>query len=183
MMRSIRLGTVGNTLTRLYHSNLSSALHEVSSHFECWMIDLECFTTNRISVIIRPAPKGAGRTTPEQPGHDSYYHTKLAHSRRIALTEPRWHPSCSWKSREHCHPLCIIALSRLVLNGWHKLTSWIWCLCLKLFNPCFWLVFDPKWVVVNDLNSCWSSTSLCGTPHLVTRTYRMSKWSNPRRDQ
>ena len=34
----------------------------------------------------------------------------------------------------------------------------------------FWLVFDPKWSVVNDYNSAWSSTSLCCTPTLATRS-------------
>ena len=63
-------------------------------------------------VIIRPAPEGAGRTTPEQTGHYSHYNTKLTNSRyfhgnlhRIALTELPSRPSCSWKSSEHCHPL------------------------------------------------------------------------------
>ena len=32
-------------------------------------------------VIIRPAPEGAGRTTPEQTGHYSHYNTKLTNSR------------------------------------------------------------------------------------------------------
>ena len=65
------------------------------------------------SVIIRPAPEGAGRTTPEQTGHYSHYYTKLTNSRyfhgnsyRIALIEPPSRPSCSWKSSEHCHPRC-----------------------------------------------------------------------------
>ena len=62
-------------------------------------------------VIIRPAPGGAGRTTPEQTGHYSNYNTKLTNSRylhgnshHIALTEPQSSPSCSWKFSEHCHP-------------------------------------------------------------------------------
>ena len=64
-------------------------------------------------VIIRPAPEGAGQTTPEQTCHYSHYNTKLTNSRyfhgnlhRKALTEPQSRPSCSWKSSEHCHPLC-----------------------------------------------------------------------------
>ena len=74
------------------------------------------------NVIICPAPKGAGWTTPEQTGHYSHYNTKLTHSPyfhgysyRIALTEPPSRPSCSWKSSEHCHPLCtwINAIARL----------------------------------------------------------------------
>ena len=66
-----------------------------------------------VDVIIRPAPEGAGRTTPEQTGHYSHYNTKLTNSRyfrgnsyRIALGEPPSRPSCSWKFSEHCHPLC-----------------------------------------------------------------------------
>ena len=76
-------------------------------------------------VIIRPAPEGAGRTTPEQTGHYSHYNTKLTNSQyfhgnshRIALTEPQSRPSCSWKSSEHCHPLCtsMKAIARIVLK-------------------------------------------------------------------
>ena len=64
-------------------------------------------------VIIRPAPDGAGRTTSQQTGHYSYYNVKLTNSPyfhgnayRIVLTEPLSRPSCSWKSSEHCQPLC-----------------------------------------------------------------------------
>ena len=85
-------------------------------------------------VIIRPAPEGAGRTTPEQTGHYSHCNTKLTNSRyfhgnayRIALTEPPSWPSCTWKSSEHCHPLCteIKAIARILLNEGHKLACWI----------------------------------------------------------
>ena len=38
-------------------------------------------------------------------------------------------------------------------------------------QPMCWFVLDPKWAAVNDLNSVWNSTSLCGTPKLATRSY------------
>ena len=77
------------------------------------------------NVIIRPAPEDAGRTTPEQTGHDSNHNTKLANSRyfhgnpcRIALTEPPPLSSCYKKSSDHCQPLCIWinAFAWIVLN-------------------------------------------------------------------
>ena len=41
-----------------------------------------------------------------------------------------------------------------------------------------WFVFDPKGAAVNELNSVWSSTSLCvtpvGTPNLTTRSYSVT---------
>ena len=95
--------------------------------------------------IIRLAPEGAGRTTPEQTGHYSHYNTKLTNSRcfpgnsyRIALSEPQSWPSCSCRSSEHCHPLCtqIKAIARIVLNEGHKLTCLIRCMCLQVFSPC-----------------------------------------------
>ena len=85
-------------------------------------------------VIIRPAPQSAGRTTPEQTGHYSHYNTKLTNSQyfhrnsyHIALTESQSRTSCSWKSSEHCHPLCTLikAIARIVLNKGHKLTAWL----------------------------------------------------------
>ena len=96
-------------------------------------------------VIIHPAPEGAGRTTPEQTGHYSHYNKKLSNlpyfhgnSYRIALTKPPSRPSCSWKSSEHCHPLCtkIKAIAQIVLNEGHKLTCWIRCMCLQVFSLC-----------------------------------------------
>ena len=70
------------------------------------MMQSEPERSKGFDVIIRPAPEGAGRTTPEQTGHYSHYNTELANSQylhRIALIEP---PFSSWKSSEHCHPLC-----------------------------------------------------------------------------
>ena len=46
-----------------------------------------------------------------------------------------------------------------------------------------WFVFDPKWAAVNDLNSVWSSTSLCGTPVGIPNPLHeamTSQWSNLR---
>ena len=46
-----------------------------------------------------------------------------------------------------------------------------------------WFVFDPKWAAVNDLNSVWSSPSLCGTPvgrPNPLREAMTSQWSNLR---
>ena len=47
----------------------------------------------------------------------------------------------------------------------------------------YWFVFDPKWAAVNDLNSVWSSTSLCGTPVGTPNPLRVamtSQWSSLR---
>ena len=104
-------------------------------------------------------------------------------SYRIALTEPPSRPSCSWKSIEHCHPLCtwIKAIARIVLNEGHKLTCWIWCMCLQVFNPCVDLCLIPNELLLND--SVWSSTSLCGTPVDTPNPLReamTSQWSNLR---
>ena len=44
-----------------------------------------------------------------------------------------------------------------------------------------WFVFDAKWAAVNDLNSVWSSTSLCGTSVGTPNPLReamTSQWSN-----
>ena len=104
-------------------------------------------------VIFRPAPEGAGRTTPEQTGHYSHYNTKLTNARyfhgnsyRVALTEPQSRPSCSWKSSEHCYPLCtyIKAIARIVPNEGHKLTCLIRCMCLQVFSPCVDLCLIPN---------------------------------------
>ena len=50
---------------------------------------------------------------PREQGEWCSQNTKLPNLRhfygnlyRIALTEPQSRPSCSWKSSEHCHPLC-----------------------------------------------------------------------------
>ena len=76
--------------------------------------------------ITREQGEGAGQTTPEQTGHYFHYDTKLANSRyfhgnscRIPLTELLSQPSCSWKSREYCHPFCIEinAIAWILLNG------------------------------------------------------------------
>ena len=67
-------------------------------------------------VIIRPAPEGDGRTTPEQTGQYSHYNTKLAIFSHITLTVPPSRPSCSWNSREHCHLLCIW-INAIARNG------------------------------------------------------------------
>ena len=50
-------------------------------------------------------------------------------------------------------------------------------------QPMCWFVFDHKWVAANDLNSVWSSTSLCGTPVGTPNPLRKavtSQWSNQR---
>ena len=108
---------------------------------------------SRFDAIIRPSPDGAGQTTPGQPGHYSLHNTKLANARyshgnscRIALIEPPAQLSCYWKSREHCHPFFIwlIAIARNMLNEGYKLTSWIWCICLQLLNPCLGFCFLPN---------------------------------------
>ena len=44
-----------------------------------------------------------------------------------------------------------------------------------------WFVFDAKWAAVNDLNSDWSSTSLCSTSVVTPNPLReamTSQWSN-----
>ena len=129
--------------------------------------------TRAYDVIIRPAPEGAGRTIPPQPGHYSHYNTKLTNSRyfhrnsyRIALIESPSRSSCSWKSSEHFHPT--------LLDLMHVPPS--------LQSVC-WFVFDPKWAAVNDLNSVCSSTTLCGTPVGTPnplREAKTSQWSNLR---
>ena len=114
--------------------------------------------SKHLDVIIHPAPEGAGRTTPEQTGHSSHYNTKLTNvpychgnSNRIALTEPPSRPSCSWKSSEHCHPLCtwINAIASIVLNEGHKLTCWIWCMFLQVLI-CVWSQMNcSEWVKIS----------------------------------
>ena len=45
------------------------------------------------------------------------------------------------------------------------------------------VIIDPKWAAVNNLNSVWSSTSLCGTPVGTPNPLReamTSQWSNLR---
>ena len=68
----------------------------------------ECFWRNH-----SPCSRGCWTNNTRADGHYSHYNTKLTNSRyfhgnshRIALTEPQSRPSCSWKSSEHCHPLC-----------------------------------------------------------------------------
>ena len=77
-------------------------------------------------VVIRPAPEGAGRTTPEQTGHYSHYNAKLANSLymyihgnscRIALTKPP-RPSCSWKSSGIVNPFVINKCNRKDCTKW-----------------------------------------------------------------
>ena len=44
-----------------------------------------------------------------------------------------------------------------------------------------WFVFDAKWAAANDLNSDWSSTSLCSTSVVTPNPLReamTSQWSN-----
>ena len=97
-----------------------------------------------VDVIIRPAPAGAGQTTPEQTGHYSHYNTKLANSWYFHRHRARL--SCSSKSSEHCHPLCVWtnAIAQIVLNEGHKLIWWIWRMSLQLFNPYVGLCLIPN---------------------------------------
>ena len=59
-------------------------------------------------------------------------------------------------------------MALIVSNEGHNLTCWVCCMCVP--SMC-WSVCDPKWVVVNDLNSIWSSTSLCCISNFATWSY------------
>ena len=37
-----------------------------------------------------------------------------------------------------------------------------------------WFMSYPKWDTVKEINSVWSSTSLCGTPNLAARSYAVT---------
>ena len=88
---------------------------------------------------------------------------------------PLWHETRKFaifsKNLFRATWLSLNVMARIVLNEGHKIIFRIWRMRLNLFNPRIWLMFDPKWAAVNDLNSVWSSTSLCGTPNHVTRSY------------
>ena len=92
-----------------------------------------------------------------------YFHRN---SYRIALSVPPLRPSCSWKSSEHCHPLCtwIKAITWILLNKINWPAGFDVCASVLSVQSVCWFVFDPRWAADNDLHSVWSSTSLCGTP-------------------
>ena len=84
---------------------------------------------------------------------------------------------------EHCHHLCtwINGVARIVLTEGHYLTCGIWCMCLPRVQCVCWFVFNPNWAAVNDLNSVWRSTLLCGTPVGTPNPLRepmTSQWSD-----
>ena len=104
-----------------------------------------------------------------------YFHRN---SYRIALSVPPLRPSCSWKSSEHCHPLCtwIKTITWILLNNGHKLTCWIWCMCLSpqcsvRVLICIWSQMSCcKWLTLSlEFNFAVRHTS--GHTKPATRSY------------
>ena len=103
-------------------------------------------------VIIRSEPEGASQPTLKQPGHYSHYNTKLTNYRyihwkscRTALVETGVAAILYMEIHRTLSLLHHLnATSGMVLTQGHKLTSWVWCMCLQLFNPCVSLCLIPN---------------------------------------
>ena len=147
-------------------------------------------------VTIRPAPEGAGRTTPEQTGHYTHYNTKLTNSRyfhgnshrigshwtavaAILFLQIQWALSPPLYLNKSNRTDCTTYKMRGI--NW---PAWLdACASECSFRLLIYVWSQCIWAAVNDLNSVWSSTSLCGTPVGTPNPLReamTSQWSNLR---